>query len=152
MSSSNRVSSRARRVLAALARYTRTGIRSERDVRAWLRRRGFSEPEAARLIAQCRARSVIDDRAGACLWAEQWARRGYAWAAIRERLAARGFEDAAIAPLARRFGNAEAETARAEAVVAGGRGESRARLARRLAARGFDDDLITRVMGDDAER
>lgn len=152
MSSSNRASDRARQALTALARYTRTGIRSERDVRAFLCRRGLSEGEAARVIAQCRARSVIDDRAGACLWAEQWARRGYAWAVIRERLLAKGFAEAAVAPLARRLGSAEEELSRARALVAQARGQSPGQLARRLAARGFDEEVIAQLLGNDAQR
>lgn len=149
--SSSKPSRRIPSVLTALVRYTRTGVRSERDVRAYLRRRGLSADETARLVTLCRARSVIDDRAGACLWADHWARQGYAWRAIRAKLAAKGFADAAIAPLTQRVGSAEAELARARVVASTARGRSRPHLVRKLSARGFEDAVIEEVVRD-AER
>ena len=125
-------------------------VRSNEEVCAHLRRRGVSPRRAARALAACRARGLVDDRACARLWAEHWARQGYAWAAIRLKLSAKGLTDDAIRVAEQSMGRAPDDAARARQVVvqrarrAGSRG--RLGLARALASRGFDADVIDRIL------
>jgi SOS response regulatory protein OraA/RecX len=124
-------------------------------VRSYLARLGVSSARAAQLVRACRARGLLDDRLGATLWAEQWARRGYAQAAIRAKLAAKGFGDASIhEALASRGLTDEAARVRALIERRGGRGPrgKPARLARLLRSRGFEPELIERVLTEDLER
>jgi SOS response regulatory protein OraA/RecX len=137
--------------LALATRYAGLGVRSIQELRTYLRRRGVAERAIARTIAVCRDRGVVDDAACARLWAEHWARQGYAWAAIRLRLSAKGLTDDAIRVAERTTGRAPDDVARARAVVAqraarraGPR--ERVRLARVLASRGFDADVIDRIL------
>ena len=149
-----------------VARYVRGGVHSTRELRAYLQRRGFTRSEAARLLERLKAAGAADDEAGARLWVEQWARAGYAWAAIHAKLSAKGFDERAIRRAAGRDAAAD-DRSRAFGVVAerlrravaeGGRPRTdlarrqRARLARRLAARGFDADLIERVLDESLGR
>ena len=143
-------------------RYARVGVRSSRDVLTYLARHGASPSAAARILADCRGLGLLDDRAAARLWAGQWARRGYAAAAIRLKLQAKGFEarisDQAVAHAG--LASDDDET-RARLLVtsslrrhATGVGRSQ-RLARVLASRGFEPELIDRVLPcetSDAER
>jgi len=162
------------RALAALIRYTRAGVRSTRQVLAYLQQRGVSSDTAVRTVRLCQARGILDDRACARLWADHWARQGYAWAAIRQKLTEKGLDDSTIDDATHRLGLASDDGARARLVVAqrirlpaprsrqAGRGAGRpprARLARTLASRGFDSELIERVLDEsfgttpsDAER
>lgn len=149
--SSSKPESDAARALARATRYVRTGVRSTEDVRLHLRRQGLSpaiiEPIVARLCAQ----GLLDDRICARLWAEQWARRGYGWAAIRTKLVAKGLDEDALAEAQRRVEVPGADAARARVVTArwrrpGGGRRERARLARTLASRGFDAELIDQVL------
>ena len=143
------------RALQAVRRYVRGRVRSTVETLAHLRSRGISAATATRVIAACHAQSLLDDEACARLWAEHWARRGYAWAFIREHLAAKGLSEPVMARAARHVGAAAADdVARAQDALAsrprtGPAPLPRARLARRLAARGFDDDTIARVLPDD---
>jgi SOS response regulatory protein OraA/RecX len=143
----------ASRTVTRLARYARAGVRSRQQVLAHLRRSGVSPREALRLVHACEARGVVDDEAAARLWADHWARRGYAWAAIRAKLEARGFGARAIEAAAARSGLAAEDELRARQLLAEhlrrGRGD-RARLARTLASRGFDPDLIDRLLDEAA--
>ena len=133
-------------------RYARVGVRSTRDVLTYLERRGASPQTAARILADCRARGFLDDGTAARLWAEQWARRGYASSAIRVKLQAKGFEARISDEAADRVGTPQADEARARLLVASSlrrqaaRQGRLARLARMLASRGFDSDLIERVL------
>jgi regulatory protein len=151
------------RALAFALRYTRSGVRSTHDVRRHLKRRGVPEHLSARVVADARRRGLIDDQACARLWADHWARRGYAGAAIRQRLAAKGLEGRVIDDAARLVGAASDEDrARLvmEAVIRRSAGRPvRPRLARALASRGFDGELIEQLlaqaagpMPSDAER
>lgn len=137
-------------VLALARRYAGRGVRSTQEVRTYLRRHGVPPAAIRDAIAACRAQGLLDDRACARLWTEHWARRGYAWAAIRLRLTAKGLTDDAIRMAERTMGRAPDDLARAREVVtqrarrAGPR--ERSRLARVLASRGFDADVISRVL------
>jgi len=137
---------------AGVLRYARVGVRSTHDVLAYLKRRGASSEIAARILADCRTLGLLDDRAAARLWAEQWARRGYASAAIRLKLQAKGFDAQASDEAVVRAGSASDDETRARLIVTSylqrqtvrpGRSQ---RLARVLAARGFNQELIERVL------
>ena len=153
MSSSKRANERSP-LLDLVGRYTRRGVRSIQEVRASLERRGVPPAVAARAIAQAQALGMLDDEAGARLWADQWARRGYAWDAIRAKLSLKGFSDQAIERAATRLGLAGDDEARARLVAAAhlrrqrARPQSRWALARTLTSRGFDADVIERVLNE----
>jgi SOS response regulatory protein OraA/RecX len=123
----------------------------------------------AQAVAHCRQRGLVDDAAAGRLWAAHWSRQGYAWPAIRLKLAAKGLEARAIAQAAPRAGGLAEEAARARALVApylsrsglpesqqarlpaprqraSSRARQAGRAARRLAAHGFDAELIERVL------
>lgn len=154
------------RAPAGLLRYLRSGVRSTHEVVSRLRQHGVSSRDAARLVRAYRARGVLDDRAGVRLWADHWARQGYASAAIRLKLAAKGFDAQAIEDTVSRFVPPSDDEARARVLLAQRRDRvsgrpGRARLARALAAHGFEPDVIERLLGeswqdscppDDAER
>ena len=141
--------------MTAALRYARTGVRSTRDVLAYLERRGASPRIAARILTQCRTLGLIDDRAAARLWAGQWARRGYAASAIRLKLQAKGFETRVSDQAAARAGPAsDDDETRARLLVSSslrrhgaGLGRSQ-RLARVLASRGFEPELIERLLAE----
>lgn len=132
------------------------GARTTQDAVAFLRRRGVSPEAAAALISECRARGLADDGALARLLADHWARKGYAWPAIRERLAARGLEARAIDEAGDRLRLPAGDAARAREAASAFLARTRiarrepalahARLARLLAARGFEEELIGRVV------
>jgi len=95
----------------------------------------------------------LDDRACAELWADHWARRGYAWSAIRLKLSEKGLDAHAIAHAASRLGTASSDDERARRIVTqhlrpGEGRRQQARLGRMLASRGFDQDLIERVLSE----
>jgi len=152
--SSSKPESKPDRLSAAAARYARTGVRSAREALAYLRRAGASPTLAARLVAQCRARGLVDDRACARLVAEHWARRGYAWSAIRTKLLDKGLDDDAIARAAAQVGAERTDQERARAVSTSVLRRTRGRvlragsLARVLASRGFDEDLIEQILSE----
>lgn len=137
--------------MTLLARYARTGVRSRQQLLTYLHRGGVPPRTAARLIAECETRGLVDDAAGARLWADHWARRGYGWAAIHAKLAARGFDARAIEAAGRRAGLASEDEMRARQFLTErlrtGRID-RARLARALGSRGFDPDLIERLLDE----
>ena len=140
-------------LVAAVARYSRTGVRSRCEAAAFLRRRGASAGLAAQVLAECRRCGLVDDRACAQLWADHWARRGYAWSAIRLKLADKGLDEEAIARAGQRAGMASDDGARARQLVAsrartGSGARQRVRLARALAARGYDAELIEQVLDE----
>lgn len=137
--------------LAGAIRYASTGVRSRQDVRAYLERRGAPRQTITRVLDTCSARGLLDDRACARLWAEHWARRGYASTAISQRLTEKALDAAAIEHAVHAMARTSDDEARAKAVVAGHLGRrtvqpSRSRLARTLASRGFDPDVIERVL------
>ncbi len=154
--SSSRPGDDPHRLLAVATRYTQRGVRSTQDVLAHLRRAGASAGTAARVVVECRSRGIVDDRACAQLWADHWARRDYAWSAIRLKLSEKGLDAQTIDTAAHKLGNASQDEARARHAVtdAQRRSSSRStphqadRLARTLASRGFDSDLIERILND----
>ena len=146
MSSSNPEGISSSGALAAARRYTRAGTHSAYEVRTYLCRRGCSSLVIRQAMRELRSRGLIDDGACARLWAEQWARAGYAWAAIRQRLNAKALSDTAIELAASRVGSSEADDeARARLLAARARYRSARQLARALAARGFEPDMIERI-------
>ena len=140
------------RALQDARRYLRGRVRSSSETLTHLRRRGISAATTTRVIAACHAQSLLDDEACARLWADSWARRGYGWAFIREKLSAKGLPDSAIERAAWHVGSTPADEAtRARHALDSrtqrGQGAAqRARLARTLAARGFDEDTIERAL------
>ena len=102
-------------------------------------------------MSEAKRRGALDDRACARLWAEQWARHGYADAAIRAKLAQKGLPPLAVEGAMTRLARAgEDDAARARHIAAAAlarRGPWQPeRLARLLACRGFDSDLIERLL------
>ena len=140
-------------VPTALSRYVRSGVRSTQEVVTYLRRHGVPPTRAARVVKQYRAQGLLDDRASARLWAEHWARRGYATAAIRLKLAAKGFDERVIDDTIHQWHPPSDDEERAREVVAQrvrrtAVRPARARLARTLASRGFDSDVIERILNE----
>ncbi len=151
--SSSKPDNNARGVLAAAARYVRTGVRSSAEVRRYLHRHGVSPQTAARVVSEYRASGQLDDRACARLWADHWARGGYAWMAIRAKLSAKGLPSETIAGVTDELGAPAEEMARARQMVVARTPphpttRDRARLARTLSGRGFDTDLIERLLNE----
>ena len=133
-------------------RYTRGRVRSTGEVLTYLRRQVVSSSTAARVIAASRARGLLDDHACARLWADHWARRGYAWSAIRAKLAAKGLAEDVIEAMLRRLAADVTDEDRARALVAsslrrrGPRPVDVRSAARTLQARGFDEEVIARAL------
>ena len=146
------------RAVSALARYVRHAVRSTHEARAYLQRLDTSPERVTSAIRIGVARGDLNDAACARLWAEQWARQGYAWAMIRERLRAKGLDEAAVAAGARAIGAPESDAERARAWIHArhpARADAqeapgRARLSRLLSARGFDSELIEQVVNETA--
>ena len=141
------------RAPAALPRYLRSGVRSTREALSYLRRHGVPEYRAQRLIAAYQGRGALDDRVAARLWAEHWARQGHAAAAVRLKLAAKGFADDLIDATIARYVPPADDEARARGLVSqhlarAADRRTRTRLARTLASRGFDPDVIERVLAE----
>ena len=151
MSSSKAVDERE--IPAAVSRYVRSGVRSTHEALQYLRRRGVPVRRAVAVVSACQAQGLLDDRAAARLWANHWARQGYAAAAIRLKLADKAFDERDILEVIRPLRVSTAEEERARLVLARDarrrtRRPSRARLARVLASRGFDPDLIDRLLAE----
>ena len=145
----------ASHALELVSRYTQGRVRSIRETLEYLIRRGITVVEVHRAIAEAKARGLLDDRVAAQLWAEHWARRGYAWAMIRVRLREKGFDERTITELANQHHATEEDEAAARRLIAASLRRSsnpprrqRSRLARTLAARGFDLDLIEQVLNE----
>ena len=143
----------ASRVLAAARRYVQAGVRSRHEVTIYLRRRGVTAETTNCTLATLGAHGLLDDRACARLWADQWARRVYAIAAIRVKLTAKGLNEETVNHAITQLRISLDDEARARAVAAQyarprtGRGE-RSRVARTLISRGFDADLIEQVLNE----
>ena len=117
-----------------------------------LRRQGVPARAAARAVHTFKAQGLLDDRAAARLWAEQWARQGYAASAIRLKLSEKGFSDGLVAEIITRYHPPADDEARARHLMARRAHPRtsrapRVRLARALASRGFDAELIERLLG-----
>ena len=141
---------------AAVPPFLRSRVRSIAEVRARLLRRGDSPRQVAAQLRQYRVLGLLDDGAAARLWADHWARQGYAAAAIRLKLAQKGFPDALVGSILNQDYPPADDEARARTWLAR-RARSRAahparsRLARALASRGFDAELIERLLGDSSD-
>ena len=153
MSSSKPEDDEVARALALALRYVRASVHSRHEVRLYLHRRGVAAETASGAVTTLGARGLLDDRACARLWADQWVRRGYASAAVRVKLAAKGLDEETIDHAITQLQISLDDDARAREVAAryarpraGPR--ERVRVARRLASRGFDSDLIARVLNE----
>lgn len=131
-----------------MLRYAGAAPRSRQEVAAYLDRRGVPETDRDALLAACEARGLIDDTAAARLWAQHWLDQDYAWAAVRERLQTKGFDDRTLHHVDAKHRFAGEDESRARRVAARLRGRSAASLARALASRGFDPDVVERVVSD----
>ena len=150
--------------LALVARYTRAHVRSTYEVLTYLKRRGVSPEVASKTVVEAQRHGILDDVAAARLSAEHWARAGYAWTAIHQKLSEKGFHAHTIDTVATSLGDASADEARAREVVARQLRRKtgvlqRTRVARTLILRGFDSELIERILHEsfgprpsDAER
>ena len=141
------------RTRVAIPRYVRSGVRSTREVLRYLHRRGVPSNDATRLVRSYHRQGWLDDQIGVRLWAEQWARRGYAAAAIRVKLIDKGFDAHCIKETLNQFFPPTEDALRARAFLAhrarhAPGSASRTRLARLLAARGFEPDLIEQLLGE----
>ncbi len=146
--SSSKPGDEAARALTAATRWLNTRVHSTHEARAYLTGRRVRPGIITRVLTACRQRGLLDDRACARLWADHWAGRGYAWAAIRQRLAAKGLSDAAINAAAPRGIAASDEALARQATAAWLQRHTSHhpdRLSRLLAARGFDGELIERI-------
>lgn len=151
MSSSKAADDPPSRAIRVVRQYLRYGTRSTAQLRAYLRTRGLAQPQIDAVVAECLRRRLLDDRASARLCTEHWARQGYATAAIRLKLAAKGFDDGLLQRVVSQYASERDDEARARQFLAGhlrGQPDRRApaRLARTLASRGFDSELIERVL------
>ena len=134
--------------------YLRTGTRSRAEVQAYLRQRGVSLSEAARMTRELQRAGALDDRACAKLWMQRWMDEGYAQHLIRERLREKQLPERVIDELLcdarhepddhRLRAIATARWARLPASDP----RRRQRLACWLASRGFEPDLIERVLAE----
>ena len=141
---------------AAIPRFLRSRVRSTEEVRVYLSRRGVPAGRAAALLKAYRGLGLLDDRLAARLWADHWARQGYAAAAIDVKLSQKGFSDARIRSIMRSQHPPADDEARARAWLArharsGAASSARPRLARALASRGFDAELIKRLLGESGD-
>ena len=155
MSSSNPADAQAGRALAAAIRYANRSVRSRRELVAYVSRLDCSAHAAARAVSRCAALGLVDDPLGARLWAEQWARRGYAASVIRSKLLAKGFVSGAVDEAAQTLATPHDEVARARRLIRGRMPAStdsrqRFRLARLLASHGFDPDVIEQALGHES--
>ena len=137
----------------AIARFIRHRVRSIQEVRTHLLSRCYSPQETDETIRICQQGGWLDDAAATKLWAEHWARQGYAWRAIREKLRARGLGEDTIAVVAKTVGAQVQDEARARQLIAASRIKAadatlRSQLARRLASRGFEAELIERILNE----
>ncbi len=141
----------------------RYGTRSTAQLRAYLDARHLPSSLTEPLITQCTREGLLDDAVCAILWAKTLRDRGYALAAIREQLLAKGLSAGVIAPALASL-RAEADDAQVASEIVHRQRRVRAiappsqpqRLARWLAHHGFDEDVITDVLSgdttDDTER
>lgn len=123
-------------------------------------------------MAESRQQGLIDDRICARLWAGHWADQGYATAAIRERLMAKGLDADDVEDALTRLMHEADEATRARTAAqhwtrrtqrptfrprrgAPAQPESlplgeRRRLGRYLAQRGFEAELIEHILAERA--
>ena len=139
------------RVLALVRRYLRHRVRTVHDVQVYLQRHRVPEPLRTQVLDACVAQGLLDDVIAGRLWAEHWARRGYASHAIHAKLTAKGLNAQTIRQVIQAVGTTETDDMRARVVaarvvVSAPGPPVRLRVARRLASRGFDSDVIERIL------
>ena len=148
MSSSRAVTDSA--VARTLAiRFSKSRVRSRQELEARLKLAQVSSRVASKIVNECQAAGLVDDEACAQLWAGHWARRGFAWGVIRQRLADKGLAASAIEQAGAAIGvGSHADEARAREMAAGCHADAKGmqRLARRLSARGFEAEVIEKVL------
>lgn len=142
-------------------RYVRYSPRSTAHLRAYLQDRGVAHHIVQAVVVEAIRKGWLGDRACAKLWARHFADRGYARAAIQERLHLKGFEAQVVSDILASLQPHADDATRAREVVCAtlqrwrgrrpaSRGDhdqrARLRVARVLAQRGFDSDLIDRVL------
>ena len=135
--------------------YVRTGTRSHAEAAGYLRQRGVSAAEAARVTRELRRVGALDDRACAKLWMQRLADEGYAWPRIRERLREKQLPERLIDEHVANASTHDPDESRLRALAAARLSRlpasdprRRQRLVRWLASRGFDPDLIEPVLAE----
>jgi SOS response regulatory protein OraA/RecX len=146
MSSSKKRRNEPGRIPPRFFRSVASGVRSTQEALTYLRRLGVSPAAATQIVNDVRARGLLDDRACARLWADHWARAGYAESAVRAKLSAKGFGEAAIREAVEHLGLPASEEARARELAGTLLRRPAGQVARRLASRGFSEDVIERVV------
>jgi len=124
-------------------------------LRLYLQRHGVPAREIEQLVVEGTRQGFLDDAACAKLWATHLSDRGYACAAVRERLAAKGLSAGVIERVVRPLEIEQPDAARVREALRAQRSRaarqdarSRARLIRWLARRGYDTELIETALGD----
>ena len=134
-------------------RYLRYGSRSTAELTAHLAARDLPPDLLRETVEFCARKSWLDDRLCAKLVATSLADEGFAWAAIRERLAQKGFAasliETTLEPL-RRESSDEAQARKLlEREQARRQPRGRRHIAGVLARHGFDAELIEQVVGSE---
>jgi len=150
--SSSKPADDSSRALRLARRYLRFGTRSTAQLRAFLRTRYVPEGLIESVTATCLRERLLDDRACATLWANTLAERGYAVAAVREQLLAKGLDTTLVKQVLARLCTHADDAQRARLVVQTyvrrHAEPGRRRLARLLSQRGFDADLIEQILAE----
>jgi SOS response regulatory protein OraA/RecX len=132
-----------------LRSFARRGVRTSVEARNFLDRAGVPLTQADQLITALKSEGLLDDAACAKLWADHWARAGWAAWAIREKIFQKGLGQPDIELALEALSLKEGDEARAREWVASRKHKTASRTARcrALAARGFEPELIRRVLG-----
>ena len=133
--------------------YLSRRVHSRKELELYLRRRGLSGNTITRVAEACEASGLVDDAVCAKLWAEHWARSGFSWRIIAQRLKAKGLNARTIASASEKTSLAREDKARArlmaERLLARRpTGMTREQLSRRLSARGYDSDTIESLLDE----
>lgn len=140
--------------MADAIRFLALRMRTSGELRAYLRRRGYAASTIEQVLARCRERKFIDDRA----FAEQFVRRrlaqGYGPRRLARELANKGLAQDVYRPLLDDLGERDLfQVARQLAVkkASGLRQElplaaKKAKIARHLQYKGFPETVIHRVL------
>ncbi len=135
-------------VVARAVRYVQRGVRSTRDVTAYLTRLGFNTRQAQSVVEKFVQKGLLNDRACARLWAEHFARKGLSRPLIRLKLSGKGLGDYALEAIQEL--DVADDRQRALSLVNQWQAKSsrlgKLSLARRLAAYGFDEELINELI------
>lgn len=137
-------------VVARAVLYVQRGVRSTRDVTAYLTRLGLNSQQAQSIVEKFVQKGLVNNRACARLWADHFARKGFAWPLIRLKLSEKGLDDQAIDAANERGSLSATDRQRALGLIAQWRSKRSAlsgkvALARRLASYGFEEELINEL-------